>query len=140
MKNKLMNALKVVAASAALLFIALLIWANWNAPTPAQKLEPKAFALFDMSNVKDTGTLDPLNAKMLETKGIAATSVRKADKLLSVVYYTDIISQADILAMLNRFTNTEIVQREIKATGPTCPVAGLMGTFSMLKRSLCFRK
>jgi len=138
-KNRLPLLLKITGGTIIVLFLAVFTWANWSPLTPAEKLKPKAFALFDLSNVKDANTLTTVNTDMQLTSGVVATSVRPMDKLLSVVYYTDMISQTDLLNKLTALTNATVSFKELKATGPTCPVAGMMGSIAMVKRALCVR-
>jgi hypothetical protein len=137
--NRLKQILKIGGISLIIIFFGLFTWANWNGPTPGDKLKPKIFALFDLSNVKDSSTYTQLNAKLEKTAGVLATCLKPADKIVSVVFYPDLVSQADIQNKLSAWSNVQIDLKPITAHGPTCPVAGIMGSFSALKRLLCIR-
>jgi len=138
-KNRLKRIFKVSGIVLIALFFGLFTWANWNGPTPADKLKPKNFALFDLSNVKDNNTFTVLNTQLQKTSGVLATCLKPADKIVSVVFYPDVITREDIQQKLSAWTNTDIMLKAIVAHGPTCPVAGMMGSVSALKRFLCIR-
>lgn len=138
-KINLKRIFKIGGITLVALFFGLFTWANWNGPTPADKLKPKNFALFDLSKVKDNNTFTMLNSQLQKTSGVLATCLKPADKIVSVVFYPDVITRADIQQKLSSWTNADITLKAIVAKGPTCPVAGMMGTFSALKRFLCIR-
>jgi len=138
-KNRLKRIFKISSIVLVALFFGLFTWANWTGPTPAEKLKPKNFALFDLSNIKDNNTFATLNMQLQKTRGVLATCLKPADKIVSVVFYPDVITRADIQQKLSTWSNTDIIQKAIVATGPTCPVAGMMGGISTLKRFLCIR-
>lgn len=138
-KNKLKRILKIVAGTVVVIFFALFTWANWNGPTPADRLKPKNFALFDLSKINDSSKLNTLNVNLEKTNGVLATCLKPGAKIVSVVFYPDVVSQNDIQNKLSAWSNVQITLKAIVAHGPTCPVAGMMGTFSALKRSLCIR-
>jgi hypothetical protein len=138
-KINLKRIFKISIILLVVLFFGLFTWANWNGPTPAEKLKPKNFALFDLSNIKDNSTFTVLNTQLQKTSGVLATCLKPADKIVSVVFYPDIISRDDIQQKLSTWTNVDIVTKAIVATGPTCPVAGMMGGLSAMKRFLCIR-
>jgi len=138
-KNRLKQFLKISGATLIVLFFGLFTWANWNGPAPADKLKPKNFALFDLSRINDNSTYDMLNIQLQKTSGVLATCLKPADKIVSVVFYPDVVTKDDIQSKLSTWSHVEIIPKAIVATGPTCPVAGMMGTFSALKRSLCIR-
>lgn len=138
-KINLKRIFKISGIALVVLFFGLFTWANWNGPTPAEKLKPKNFALFDLSSVKDNNTFSVLNTQLQKTSGVLATCLKPADKIVSVVFYPDIITRTDIQQKLSTWTNADITLKAIVANGPTCPVAGMMGSLSALKRCLCIR-
>ena len=138
-KNTLKRIFKITVGTLFVMLFSVFTWANWNAPTPADKLKPKNFALFDLSNVKDNNTYSMLNTQLQKTSGVLATCLKPADKIMSVVFYPDVVSKTDIQNKLSTWSNAQIPFKAIVATGPTCPVAGMMGTFSAIKRFFCIR-
>ncbi len=138
-KNKLLKAVKITGGTIVVLFFVLFIWANWNAPTPADKLKPKIFALYNLENVKNPDAFSQLDTRLKQTSGILATCMKPADKIVSVVFYPDVINTTDIMNKLSQWSNAPVSIKTIVATGPTCPVAGIMGDISAIKRLLCVR-
>jgi hypothetical protein len=138
-KNRLKSILKISGITLLAILFALFTWANWNGPTPADKLKPKNFALFDLSKITDNSTFTMLNTQLQKTSGVLATCLKPADKIMSVVFYPDVVSKDDIQSKLSVWSHVEITTKAIVATGPTCPVAGMMGSFSAIKRFLCIR-
>jgi hypothetical protein len=140
MKNNILTRIfKITGIALLAIFFALFTWANWNGPTPADKLKPKNFALFDLSKISDDGSFAMLDAQLRKTSGVLATCLKPADKIISVVFYPEVVSKDDIQSKLSVWSHVAITTKAIVATGPTCPVAGMMGSFSALKRFLCIR-
>jgi hypothetical protein len=131
--------LKVIGITIVAVFFALFTWANWNAPTPGDKLKPKNYALYDLSNIKDNSIFTKLDDQLEKTTGVLATCLKPADKIISVVFYPDVLTQTDIQNKLSAWSNVKIMPKVLVPHGPTCPVAGMMGRVSALKRFLCIR-
>lgn len=137
--NKLKRIFKIAGGTLLVILFSIFTWANWNGPTPADKLKPKNFALFDLSKINDNNMLTQLNMQLEKTSGVLATCLKPADKIVSVVFYPDVVSKTDIQNKLSAWSNAQIPFKSIVANGPTCPVAGMMGTFLAVKRVFCIR-
>jgi hypothetical protein len=138
-KNRITRILKLAGYTIGVLFLAVFIWANWTGPTPGDRLKPKVFALYDLGNVQDKSVFGKLDAQLKNIHGVLATCVKPADKIISVVFYPDQVDRNDLMNKLSEWSNTQVTFKAIVAKGPTCPVAGVTGELSAIKRFLCVR-
>lgn len=125
-----------------LLFISLVVWANWQEPSLSQRLnlKPVALAVFNLDKPLLAQDSAQLARTLATTPGVTACTVNRESQTVSLTYYEDEVTESSLhrLVQTSPYRATKVNFAAFE--GPKCPVpAEYLDFLTNLKTSLCFR-
>lgn len=138
----LLKIAKAVSVSVGVLFLAFVVYANWEEPSLADKLnlKPIQLVVFNLSKPLSTTDSTSLASSLESTTGVTASTVNPKNQTVSVTYHADEVSEEALKEKVEKLpvmaTKLEFSQME----GPKCPIPmGYIDFVLDAKKALCFR-
>ncbi|NBB28371.1 heavy-metal-associated domain-containing protein [Cellulophaga sp. BC115SP] len=138
----LLKIVKAVSVSVGVLFLAFVVYANWEEPSLADKLnlKPIQLVVFNLSKPLSTTDSTSLASSLESTTGVTASTVNPKNQTVSVTYHADEVNEEILKEKVEKFpvmaTKLEFSQME----GPKCPIPmGYIDFVLDAKKALCFR-
>lgn len=139
MKKSFTKIGKVLLGTTGLLFLALLIWANWNARSYTEKIVGDTlFMSYDISGAATTD-LSALEKKISLIKGVSSCSINGSSKIAGVIFYTDVLSSTQLREALSSLLQHQVAEKAVPVATGGCPVGGIRYFMLGIKEALCFR-
>ncbi|WP_044171881.1 hypothetical protein [Flectobacillus major] len=134
--------LKVTGITLASLLLAFVVYANWEEPSLADRLNLKPIELVVFNLNHDISQQDSvaIASKITASQGVTASTVNRKNKAISITYHADEVSEASLKNLIEshdlQVTKLEFSQME----GPKCPIPMSYIDFVLdAKKTLCFR-
>lgn len=134
--------LKVTVITLASLLLAFVVYANWEEPSLADRLNLKPIELVVFNLNHDISQQDSvaIASKITASQGVTASTVNRKNKAISITYHADEVSEASLKNLIEshdlQVTKLEFSQME----GPKCPIPMSYIDFVLdAKKTLCFR-
>lgn len=134
--------LKVTGITLASLLLAFVVYANWEEPSLADRLNLKPIELVVFNLNHDISQQDSvaIASKITASQGVTASTVNRKNKAISITYHADEVSEASLKNLIESYdlqvTKLEFSQME----GPKCPIPMSYIDFVLdAKKTLCFR-
>jgi hypothetical protein len=138
----LLKIVKAVSLTVGALFLAFVVYANWEEPSLADKLnlKPIQLVVFNLSKPLSTTDSTSLASSLESTIGVTASTVNLKNQTVSVTYHADEVNEETLKEKVETFpvmaTKLEFSQME----GPKCPIPmGYIDFVLDAKKALCFR-
>lgn len=138
----LLKIAKAVSVSVGVLFLAFVVYANWEEPSLADKLnlKPIQLVVFNLSKPLSVTDSTSLASSLESTIGVTASTVNPKNQTVSVTYHADEVSEEALKEKVEKLpvmaTKLEFSQME----GPKCPIPmGYIDFVLDAKKALCFR-
>lgn len=138
----LLKIVKAVSLTVGVLFLAFVVYANWEEPSLADKLnlKPIQLVVFNLSKPLSTTDSTSLASSLESTVGVTASTVNPKNQTVSVTYHADEVNEETLKEKVEKFpvmaTKLEFSQME----GPRCPIPmGYIDFVLDAKKALCFR-
>jgi hypothetical protein len=139
MKKSLLKFGKVLLGTTGILFLSLLIWANWNARTYTEKIVGDTlFMSYDIAGAA-TADLPTLEKKISHIKGVSSCSINGKSMIAGVIYYTDVLSSTQLRESLSSLLQHPVAEKAVPVATGGCPVGGIRYFMLGIKEALCFR-
>ncbi len=139
MKKSFAKTGKILLGTVCLLFMGLLVWANWNERTYTEKLVGDTrFMSYDISGTS-AQDLSGLEKKISLIKGISSCSINGRSKMAGIIFYTDVLSPAQLQDALSAVLQHPVAEKAVPVKTGGCPVGGIRYFMLGLKEALCFR-
>lgn len=124
------------------LFVAFVVYANWEEPPLSERLNLKPISLAVFNLDRDLSVQDSTNIanKLSANTGITAATVNRMGKTVSVTFHEDETSEEALTKVLTSeaFNPSKLDFSTFK--GPQCPVPTEYIDFILgAKKALCFR-
>ena len=139
MKKSLAKTGKVLLGTLCIVFISLLVWANWNERSYTEKIVGDTlFKSYDISAapVKDVSVLEK---KISLIEGVSSCSINGSTKIAGIIFYTDMLSSDQLHDALAAILQHPVAEKAVPVKTGGCPVGGIRYFMLGLKESLCFR-
>lgn len=138
----LLKIVKAVSVTVGVLFLAFVVYANWEEPSLADKLnlKPIQLVVFNLSKPLSATDSTSLASSLESTTGVTASTVNPKNQTVSVTYHADEVNEETLKEKVEKFpvmaTKLEFSQME----GPKCPIPmGYIDFVLDAKKALCFR-
>jgi hypothetical protein len=122
------------------LFIAFLVYANWEKPPISAGIEPVALAYWQIENLETEADSALLDQTLSPLDGLTAYSVNLRSKNVSMTYHASETSEQVIYEAIKK---AKFITKDIDFSaykGPQCPVPiSYIQTFNKVKYAFCFR-
>lgn len=139
MKKSLLKIGKVSLGTACIVFLALLIWANWNERTYTEKMVGDTrFTSYDISGAS-LDDVSSLEKKISLIKGVSSCSINAGTKMAGIIFYTDVLSSDQLQDALSSALHYPVAEKSVPVKTGGCPVGGIRYFMLGLKEALCFR-
>lgn len=139
MKKSLIKTGKILFGSLCVLFLGLLVWANWNARTYTEKIVGDTrFTSYDISGTS-LGDISSLEKKISLIKGVSSCSINGSTKMAGIIFYTDVLSSDQLHNALTTLLQHPVAEKAVPVKSGGCPVGGIRYFILGLKEALCFR-
>jgi hypothetical protein len=139
MKKSLAKSGKVLLGTLCLLFIGLLVWANWNPRTYTEKIVGDThFMSYDISGAS-LDDVSSLEKKISLIKGVSSCSINGSTKIAGIIFYTDMLSSHQLRDALTTVLQHPVAEKAVPVKTGGCPVGGIKYFMLGLKEALCFR-
>ncbi len=134
--------LKISAYTVLSIFVAFVIYANWEEPSLSDRLNLKPIELSVFTLNHEVSTEDSLQIaqKFATNKGITASTINPKGKTISITYHADETSENELRQAIEaeKFEAKKVDFTAFK--GPQCPVPTEYIDFIInTKKALCFR-
>jgi len=143
MKKGLIKFAKISLYSFALLFIALVVYANLEPAPMHAHVKPIDMTIVKVSGLQKTTNATSIQSKISELPGVTACTVNPTSELVSVTFDPDQTDAAKINSFVGKYTEKSVSKASfagIEASGPQCPVPlSYIMAFERMKYALCFR-
>lgn len=139
MKKSLAKSGKVLLGTLCLLFIGLLVWANWNPRTYTEKIVGDTrFMSYDISGAS-LDDVSSLEKKISLIKGVSSCSINGSTKIAGIIFYTDMLSSHQLSDALTTVLQHPVAEKAMPVKTGGCPMGGIKYFMLGLKEALCFR-
>lgn len=139
MKKSLAKPGKALLGITCLLFLGLLIWANWNERSYTEKMVGDTrFISYDISGTS-LDTIAYLEKRISLIKGVSSCSINGSTKMAGIIFYTDLLSPNQLRDALTTLLRHPVAEKAVPVKTGGCPVGGIRYFMLGLKESLCFR-
>lgn len=139
MKKSLAKTGKALLGITCLLFLGLLIWANWNERSYTEKMVGDTrFISYDISGTS-LDTIASLEKRISLIKGVSSCSINGSTKMAGIIFYTDLLSPNQLRDALTTLLRHPVAEKAVPVKTGGCPVGGIRYFMLGLKESLCFR-
>lgn len=139
MKKSLLKTGKILFGSLCILFLGLLLWANWNERTYTERMvSDSRFTSYDISGAP-LGDLSSLEKKISVIKGVSSCSINGSTKMAGIIFYTDVLSSDQLQDTLTTLLQHPVAEKAVPVKSGGCPVGGIRYFMLGLKEALCFR-
>lgn len=142
MKTILKKSLRLIGLLILMTFVSLLVWANWEKPSLAEKINLKPINLVVFNLDKKTTQMDStlISDKLTATRGVTACTINPEFKTVSVTYYEDQIDEKTLGEIIENKNYMASKVNFAQMEGPKCPIpAEYIDGLTNIKRTLCFR-
>lgn len=134
--------LKISGYTVLSIFVAFVIYANWEEPSLSDRLNLKPIALSVFTLNHEVSTEDSLQIaqKFANNKGVTASTINPKGKTISITYHADETSENELRQAIEaeKFEAKKVDFTAFK--GPQCPVPTEYIDFIInTKKALCFR-
>lgn len=139
MKKSFVKTGKIVLGTVCVLFMGLLVWANWNERSYTEKLVGDTrFMSYDISGTS-AQDLPVLEKKISLIKGVSSCSINRSTKMAGIIFYTDVLSSDQLQDALCSVLQHPVAEKAVPVKTGGCPVGGIRYFMLGLKEALCFR-
>lgn len=139
MKKSFVKTGKIVLGTVCVLFMGLLVWANWNERSYTEKLVGDTrFMSYDISGTS-AQDLSVLEKKISLIKGVSSCSINGSTKMAGIIFYTDVLSSDQLQDALCSVLQHPVAEKAVPVKTGGCPVGGIRYFMLGLKEALCFR-
>ncbi len=139
MKKSFVKTGKIVLGTVCVLFMGLLVWANWNERSYTEKLVGDTrFMSYDISGTS-AQNLSVLEKKISLIKGVSSCSINGSTKMAGIIFYTDVLSSDQLQDALCSVLQHPVAEKAVPVKTGGCPVGGIRYFMLGLKEALCFR-
>lgn len=139
MKKSLAKTGKVLLGTTCLLFLGLLIWANWNERSYTEKIvDDTRFISYDISGTS-FDTIASLEKKISLIKGVSSCSINGSTRMAGIIFYPDLLSSDQLRDALTTLLQHPVAEKAVPIKTGGCPVGGIRYFMLGLKEALCFR-
>lgn len=142
MNKRVLKFIKATAVSCFVLFLSLLVWANWSPKTYTEKNVPSdaRFLTFEVPDYN--AELYPINIEkeVGAIDGISTCSYNSANKIIGVIFYTSKFNSNLLQEKLSLLLHCNVAEKKIEAVKGGCPVGGIKYFMLGIKQSLNFRQ
>ncbi len=139
MKKSLAKTGKVLLGTACLLFLGLLIWANWSERSYTEKIVGDTrFISYDISGTS-LDAIASLEKKISLIKGVSSCSINGSTRMAGIIFYPDLLSSDQLRDALTTLLQHPVAEKAVPIKTGGCPVGGIRYFMLGLKEALCFR-
>lgn len=143
MKMTLTKALKRVAFTVSLLFLAFFIYANLEPAPMHAYVKPIKMAIFKVDGLTDANQVSDISKRVSQLIGVTACAANPVSELVSITFDPDQTSETVLQQMVGNITRKTVQTAVFKSDGPEapqCPVPQeYVMAFEKAKYALCFR-
>lgn len=131
---------RYATVTALLMFLSLLIWANWEPKTYTEKHIPNdvQYVQLNTGQVSQPQLINELEQKISSVKGVSSCSYSKVAQTIGVMFRTSVLNTPALIKKVNAITGLNVSVKEIPTSGG-CPVGGVKYFFISIKNALKFR-
>ena len=139
-KSSLMKFVKVTGIISGILFLSILIWANWDAKGYTQThVADSQFVVYDVSGFKNSDPHINLEKAIRSIDGVSTCSYNSAKKFIGVIFYTSKLSSEGLQEKISENLGIKATETEPPQQKNGCPVGGVRYLILHVKHVLNFR-
>ncbi|MES2761958.1 MAG: hypothetical protein V4677_07125 [Bacteroidota bacterium] len=139
-KSSFIKFTKVTVVVTGIVFLGLLVWANWEAKGYTQvHVADSQFVTYDVSEFENNNQNINIEKEISTIEGVSSCSYNSIKKFVGIIYYTSKTSSTELQDKIKTQLGIKVTETEIPQQSGGCPVGGVRYFILHIKHVLNFR-